>query len=307
MKTSGIAICLIPLFAVLLLGTGCATTPPKRAAFEWLGSLPPDAAVYLSFRTDQNKPLVAEITKLAGKAKNAIQSVFDRTQKLYAGIYPFPEDGVAPGKVEFSAYILGNYPKGMIEGSLSESKGWTKGLGGPVSFWKHKETGVELSVPTDYLMCITTNNMNSLLRGLGSGSGRRFPADAEEMFESADASVYLPNPGKDIFPRISGDASRVFPVQDGWIGFKRGKSGYEASAVFVCETAKDARAFGTILKILFLSWSKKPDSPGFTKAVGSLKISAQENKLIITDVPVSENEFIDLFQVFLQQKSEGGL
>src|SRR5271157_832629 len=151
---------LLPILAAAVASTllaSCATVP-QRAPSDWLGVLPPDATMYISFSVTGSADLIRKALKDAGADFQDVGTLMDRTKRLVGAVTLVK--GVA---ARFDVAALGGYPAGIIGIRLRGNKEWTETTSPSGTYWQWSKAGLQMAIPNNGILLASNGGIEGLL------------------------------------------------------------------------------------------------------------------------------------------------
>lgn len=317
--------------ALFLALSSCATVPhlsvPSGTALTAL--LPADAFAYAAIRVSRNSRLVSDIVKESGLTKSIPSSVLDKTSRLYASAQLD-----SAGKTSFSIIGEGSYPVGLIGWRLDLSSRW-KRSGEPLPWWQERKGEAQISVPSKSLVMVSNGRLPAMLANLKNGAPERLNPTIVHAFQTSDLAIYFPTIGSDS-PLFGKEAAR-FPIQSFYFsidaerpapqaartsgpataGSTHGAGGkaatlpaavprYHGFAVFKMNSARDARLFSVVFKLLIASSESGGAIRGFPIPLAGARLSVDGDTIRLQGISVSEGELASLLSRVIGAKGAGG-
>jgi hypothetical protein len=283
--------------SVLLFLAGCATMP-QRTPSEWLGVLPPDATMYVSFSVSGSVDLVKKALKGAGPDFQDVESLMDRTRRLVGAVT------LAPGEpTRFDVVALGNYPSGLIGLRLGGNREWKETASRSGKFWQWSKAGIQMGIPNDGILLASNGGIERLLSLWSSPAALAVPPDAAQDMLKSDFVLYMPElPGN-----LAENAARKgmsLPIQEVWMNAVKGKDGYELSGTVNTRSEKEARVLALALRVGLVAWMRSQSLPDLEQRLNPVTVSPVGVQVKLAGLLVKDEEIIPLFLSFV--KGQGG-
>ena len=164
---------------------GCATVPDEYAEKNLPGILPEESSMFFSFNLENNKDLAKELIKETGQKDLISRREIDSTKHLYISVINTEE--CVP---VYSVVAAGVYPKTIMDWNLFWDKNWIK-KGSEYRWWENRETGIQMTIPGNSLICISNGKIENIVENLNTGK-TNLPIWINNGFNNSDMAVFLP-------------------------------------------------------------------------------------------------------------------
>jgi hypothetical protein len=279
--------------AVLLLLASCATVP-KRSPSEWLGVLPVDATMYVSFSVKGSADLVRKALKGAGADFQDVGSLMDRTDRLVAAVT------LAKGApTRFNVAALGSYPSGIIGMRLRGNKEWTETTTPSGKYWQWSKAGIQMGIPNDGILLASNGGIERLLAQWASPVALTIPPDAAKDMLKADFVLYMPElPGN--LTESAAQKGLSLPIQEVWLNATKGKDGYELSGTVNTTTEREAKVIALALRFGLVAWLRSQSLPDAADRLAPVTVQPLGTQVKLAGLHVTNDEIIPLFLSFVK-------
>lgn len=151
----------VAISIIIFALAGC-TTGPGTAIANPFGILGAGSSYVLVLPVKANRPLLELMARSQKEAKDreSLLRAIDRTEVVYAGMYPPSSvSGAAspslPSALSLRLLASGSYPKAASSLIFPESKGWKKMTKPGVGSW-YRAGGTDAALPRSGLVCLST-------------------------------------------------------------------------------------------------------------------------------------------------------
>lgn len=279
--------------AVLIVLTSCASVP-KRSPSEWLGILPADATLYVSFSVKGSADLVKKALKGAGPDFQDVGALMDRTDRMVAAVT------LTKGTpARFNVAALGNYPSGIIGMRLSGNKEWKESKTPSGKYWQWSKAGLQMGIPNNGILLASNGGIEQLLSRWTAPIALSIPPDAAEDMLNSDFVLYMPElPGN-----VTEDAAQKglnIPIHEVWLNAVKQKDGYELSGTVNTTDEREARLLGLALKLGLVAWMRSQNLPDTAERLAPVTIKPVGLQVKLAGLHVTNDEIIPLFLSFVK-------
>jgi len=278
--------------AVLFLAA-CASVP-RRSPSEWLGVLPEDATMYVSFSVAGSADLVRRALKDAGPDFQDVGSLMDRTQRLVAAVT------LAKGApARFDVAALGSYPSGIIGLRLRGNKEWTETGTASGKYWQWSKAGLQMGIPNDGILLASNGGIEHLLSRWVSPIALTIPPDAAQDMLKSDFVLYMPElPGN--LTESAAQKGMSLPILEVWLNAVKGKDGYELSGTVNTRTEREAKVLALALRLGLVAWMRSQSMPDAGDRLRPVTIQPVGLQVKLAGLHVTNDEIIPLFLSFVK-------
>lgn len=279
-------------FGVLLL-VSCASVP-SRAPSEWLGVLPADATMYLSFSVSGSADVVKKALKAAGPDFQDVSSLMDRTNRLVGAV---TLNRGSPAR--FDVVALGGYPSGIIGLRLRGSREWkeTPTPNGP--YWQWSKAGLQMGIPNDGILLASNGGIEGLLSRWGSPVTLTIPPDAALDMKSSDFVLYMPElPGN--LTESAAQKGMSLPIQEVWMNAVKVKGGYDLSGTVNTSSEQKAKVVALALRLGLVAWMRSQEVKEAAERLKPVTVSAVGLQVKLAGLRVTDDEIVPLFLSFVK-------
>ena len=278
---------------VLVLLASCATVP-KRSPAQWLGILPEDATMYVSFAVTGSADLVRKALKEAGPDLQDVGSLLDRTQRLVAAVT------LTKGTpVRFDVAALGGYPSGIIGMRLRGNKEWAETSGTSGKYWQWSKAGLQMVIPNNGILLASNGGIERLLSHWTSPVALSIPPDAALDMQSSDFVLYMPElPGN--LTESAAQKGMSLPIQEVWLNAQKGKSGYELSGTVNTSSGQKAQVLAIALRLGLVAWLRSQNIVDAGERLKTVTVTAAGLQVKLAGLHVTNEEIIPLFLSFVK-------
>jgi hypothetical protein len=279
--------------AVLMLLASCATVP-QRSPSEWLGVLPEDATMYVSFSVTGSADLVRKALKDAGPDFQDVGSLMDRTKRLVAAVTL--RQG-APARFDIAA--LGGYPSGIIGLRLRGNKEWTEASTPSGTYWQWSKAGLQMGIPNDGILLASNGGIERLLSRWAAPIALAIPSDAARDMQNADFVLYMPElPGN--LAESAAQKGMSLPIQEVWMNAVKGKGGYELAGTVNTSSEQKAKVLALALRLGLVAWIRSQSVPDVAERLKTVTVTALGLQVKLAGLLVTNEEIIPLFLSFVK-------
>jgi hypothetical protein len=278
---------------VVLLFAACATVP-KRSPSEWLGVLPANASMYVSFAAKGSADLVKKALAGAGPDFQDVGTLMDRTERLVAAI---TLTRGAPARFDVAA--LGSYPSGIIAMRLRGNKEWSETATPGGKYWQWSKAGLQMSIPNDGILLASNGGIERLLGHWASPIVLTIPPDAAQDMLKSDFVLYMPElPGN--LTESAAQKGMSLPIQEVWLNAVKGKDGYVLSGTVNTGTEREAKILALALRLGLVAWMRSQNIPGAAERLGPVTVQPVGLQVKLAGLQVTNEEIIPLFLSFVK-------
>lgn len=278
---------------VLLLLASCATVP-QRTPSEWLGVLPEDATMYVSFSVTGSADLIRKALKDAGPDFQDVGSLMDRTKRLVGAVT------LAKGaSARFDVAALGGYPSGIIGLRLRGNKEWKETSSPSGTYWQWSKAGLQMGIPNNGILLASNGGIERLLSRWASPIALTIPPDAARDMLNADFVLYMPElPGK--LTESAAQKGMSLPIQEVWMNAVKGKGGYELSGTVNTSSEREAKVVALALRLGLVAWMRSQSVPDAAERLKPVTVSPVGLQVKLAGLHVTDAEIIPLFLSFVK-------
>jgi hypothetical protein len=283
----------LPAAAGLLLLASCATVP-ARAPSDWMGVLPEDATMYLSFSVSGSADVVKKALKGAGPDFQDVSSLMDRTSRLVGAVT------LARGSpARFDIVALGGYPSGIIGMRLRGSKEWKETSGAHGSYWQWSKAGLQMVIPNNGILLASNGGIDGLLSRWGSPVSLTIPPDAALDMKSSDFVLYMPElPGN--LTESAAQKGMSLPIQEVWMNAVKVKGGYTLSGTVNTSSEQKAKVVALALRLGLVAWMRSQEVKEAAERLKPVTVSPVGLQVKLAGLNVTDEEIIPLFLSFVK-------
>lgn len=279
--------------AALIALASCATVP-KRAPSEWLGVLPEDATMYVSFAVPGSADLVKKALKDAGPDFQDVGALMDRTDRMVAAVT------LAKGApVRFDVAALGNYPAGIIGMRLSGNKEWKESSSSSGKYWQWSKAGLQMGIPNNGILLASNGGIEQLLSRWTAPIALSIPPDAAQDMLKSDFVLYMPELPGNITEGAAQKGLNI-PIQEVWLNAVKQKNGYELSGAVNTTDEREAKLLGLALKLGLVAWMRSQSLPDVAQRLAPVTIKPVGLQVRLAGLRVTNDEIIPLFLSFVK-------
>ncbi len=286
----------LPAAAILLLAS-CASVP-SRAPSEWLGVLPGDATMYLSFSVSGSADLVKKALKDAGPDFQDVSSLMDRTNRLVGAVT------LNPGSpARFDVVALGGYPSGIISFRLKGSKEWKETPTPHGRYWQWSKAGLQMGIPNDGILLASNGGIEGLLSRWGAPVALTIPPDAAQDMKSSDFVLYMPElPGN--LTESAAQKGMSLPIQEVWMNAVKVKGGYDLSGTVNTSSEQKAKVVALAVRLGLVAWMRSQEVKEAAERLKTVTVSAAGLQVKLAGLRVTDEEIVPLFLSFVKGLGE---
>jgi hypothetical protein len=282
---------------VLLALVSCASVP-SRAPAEWLGVLPGDATMYVSFSLAGSADLVKKALKGAGPDFQDVSSLMDRTNRLVGAVT------LAKGSpARFDIVALGGYPSGIISMRLRGSKDWKEAKGEHGSYWQWSKAGLQMGIPNDGILLASNGGIDGLLSRWSAPISLTIPPDAALDMKNADFVLYMPELPGNLTERAA-QKGMSLPIQEVWMNAVKVTGGYDLSGTVNTSSEQKAKVVALAVRLGLVAWMRSQEVPELAERLKTVTVSATGMQVKMAGFRVTDDELIPLFLSFLKGLGE---
>jgi hypothetical protein len=278
--------------AALLLST-CATLP-QRSPAQWMGVLPEDATMYVSFSVTGSSDLIKKALKEAGPDFQDVSSLMDRTKRLVAAVT------ITKGApTRFDVAALGGYPSGIISLRLRGNREWTETPTPSGKYWQWSKAGLQMGIPNNGILLASNGGIEGLLARWASPVALTIPPDAAADMQKADFVLYIPElPGN--LTESAAQKGMSLPIQEVWMNAVRRSSGYELSGTVNTSSEEKAKVLALALRLGLVAWMRSQNVVDLAKRLEPVTVTAVGLQVKLAGLHVNNDEIIPLFLSFVR-------
>jgi hypothetical protein len=285
--------CLLAAAAVLALLSSCATVP-QRSPSQWMGVLPEDATMYVSFSVTGSADLIRKALKDAGPDLQDVGSLMDRTQRLVAAVTLTKG---APARFDVAA--LGGYPSGIIGMRLRGNKEWAETSSPSGKYWQWSKAGLQMVIPNNGILLASNGGIERLLSRWTSPISLSIPPDAALDMQHADFVLYMPElPGN--LTESAAQKGMSLPIQEVWLNARKGSSGYELSGTVNTSSEQKAKVLALGLRLGLVAWMRSQSMVDAAERLKPVTVDAVGLQVKLAGLHVTNDEIIPLFLSFVK-------
>jgi hypothetical protein len=278
---------------VLLLLASCASLP-QRSPSEWLGVLPEDATMYVSFAVTGSADLVRRALKDAGPDFQDVGTLMDRTNRLVAAVTL-----VKGGPTKLNVAALGNYPAGIIGMRLSGNKEWKESTTPSGKYWQWSKAGLQMGIPNNGILLASNGGIEHLLSRWAAPIALSIPPDAAQDMLKSDFVLYMPElPGN--LTESAAQKGMSLPIQEVWMNAVKGKDGYELSGTVNTSTEREAKVLSLALRLGLVAWMRSQSMPDAAERLKTVTVQPVGLQVKLAGLHVTNDEIIPLFLSFVK-------
>ncbi|MGO9309443.1 MAG: hypothetical protein ACLQDL_10525 [Spirochaetia bacterium] len=280
-------------FAVLTLLASCASVP-QRTPSEWLGVLPPDASMYVSFSVPGSVDLVRKALKDAGPDFQNVGALMDRTKRLVGAVT------LRTGSsVRFDVAALGGYPAGIIGMQLRGNKEWTETTSPSGTYWQWSKAGLQMAIPNNGIFLASNGGIDGLLARWASPVAPAIPPDAAQDMLNSDFVLYMPElPGN--LTETAAQRGLSLPIREVWMNAVKGKDGFELSGTVNTSSALEAKVLALALRLGLVAWMRSQEVTDAAERLKTVTVSPVGLQVKLAGLHVTDAEIIPLFLSFVR-------
>ncbi len=279
--------------AAALALAACATVPARTPA-QWLGALPNDATMYVSFSVSGSADLLKKALKGAGPDFQDVGSLMDRTSRLVAAVT------LAKGSAaRFDVVALGSYPSGIIGMRLRGSKEWKETPGPHGSYWQWSKAGLQMSIPNNGILLASNGGIDGLLSRWGAPLSLTIPPDAAQDMQGSDFVLYMPElPGN--LTESAAQNGMGMPIQEVWMNAVKVKDGYDLSGTVNTGSEKKAKVVALAVRLGLVAWMRSQQVKEVAERLEPVTVRAVGLQVKMAGLHVTDEEIIPLFLSFVK-------
>jgi hypothetical protein len=285
---------LAPVGAVVFLLLASCASLPQRSPSEWLGILPEDATMYVSFSVKGSADLVRKALKDAGADFQDVGSLMDRTDRLVAAIT------LAKGSpTRFNVAALGNYPAGIIGMRLGGNKEWKESATPSGTYWQWSKAGLQMGIPNNGILLASNGGIERLLSRWASPIALTIPPDAAQDMLKSDFVLYMPElPGN--LTESAAQKGMSLPIQEVWMNAVKGKDGYVLSGTVNTSSEREAKVIALALRLGLVAWMRSQSMPDAGERLKTVTVQPVGLQVKLAGLNVTNDEIIPLFLSFVK-------
>jgi len=279
--------------AVALFLVSCASIP-QRSPSEWLGVLPENATMYVSFSVTGSADLVRKALKDAGPDFQDVGSLMDRTKRLVGAVTLTKG---SPARFDIAA--LGGYPSAFIGLRLSGNKEWKENATPSGKYWQWSKAGLQMGIPNDGILLASNGGIERLLSRWASPVALTIPPDAAQDMMSSDFVLYMPElPGN--LTESAAQKGMSLPIQEVWMNAVKGTDGYELSGTVNTSTEREAKVLALALRLGLVAWMRSQRLPDAAERLKPVTVNPVGLQVKLAGLHVTNEEIIPLFLSFVK-------
>jgi hypothetical protein len=279
--------------ALLLFLAACATVPQRTPA-DWLGVLPENATMYVSFSVSGSANLVRKALKDAGPDFQDVGTLMDRTNRLVAAVT------LAKGTpARFDVASMGSYPSGIIGMRLRGNKEWKEATTPSGKYWQWSKAGLQMGIPNDGILLASNGGIERLLSRWASPIPLSIPPDAAQDMLKSDFVLYMPElPGN--MTESAAQKGMSLPIQEVWLNAVKGRDGYELSGTVNTSSEQKAKVLALALRLGLVAWMRSQSLPDAAERLKTVTITPVSLQVKLAGLHVTDAEIIPLFLSFVK-------
>jgi len=283
----------LPAAAGLLLLASC-TSVPSRAPSEWMGVLPENATMYLSFSVAGSADVIKKALKGAGPDLQDVSTLMDRTSRLVGAVTL--ERG-SPAR--FDVVALGSYPSGIIGMRLRGNKEWKETPSAYGAFWQWSKAGLQMGIRNDAVLLASNGGIETLLSRWGSPVTLTIPPDAALDMKKSDFVLYMPElPGN--LAESAAQKGMSLPIQEVWMNAVKVKGGYVLSGTVNTGSEEKARVVALALRLGLVAWMRSQQVPEAAERLKTVTVGPVGLQVRLAGLQVTDEEIVPLFLSFIK-------
>jgi hypothetical protein len=280
--------------AMVLLSLASCATVPRRTPSEWLGVLPMDATMYVSFSVTGSADLIRKALKDAGPDFQDVGSLMDRTKRLVGAVTL--KQGT-PARFDVAA--LGGYPSGIIGMRLGGNKEWKEIASPSGKYWQWSKAGLQMGIPNNGILLASNGGIERLLSRWAAPIALTIPPDAAQDMLGSDFVLYMPElPGN--LTESAAQKGLSLPIQEVWMNAVKGKDGYELSGTVNTGSEKEAKVLALALRLGLVAWMRSQSVVDFAERLKPVTVSPVGMQVKLAGLHVTDVEIIPLFLSFVK-------
>ncbi len=285
---------LLPAAAAALLLLASCKSVPQRAPSEWLGVLPGDATMYVSFSVTGSADLIKKTLKEAGPGSQDIGSLLDMTKRLVCAVTL--KKG---GPTQFAVVGLGGYPSGLIGLRLGGSKDWKQVSSTAGKYWQWNKAGIQMSIPNNSVMLAANGGIEQLLTHWESPVRLTIPPDAAADMQRADLVLYMPELPGNLTESAAQKGMRL-PIQEVWLNATKTKGAYDLSGTMNTGSEKEAKLLTLALRLGIVAWMRSQNVANAAEKLKAVAVDAVGAQVKMAGLRVPDEEIVPLFLSFVK-------
>lgn len=259
------------LSAIVLMLVSCASVNPFTEDNPFVGAIAEDGK-YIFTTTDHEEilSLPLEIERVSGS--------FD------------PQTEVLFGAIE------GKFSKTIVTAGLNASGQFTKIKGSSTTYWVHKESKIELTVPASGIILFSTENVQQIYDRyfVEKKTGKLEPQIISDLYSNV-SGMYVKNPKQ--LPEMDMDLSGFAVERFDFVILVADQEKYSTS--FTLTSEEYANSFFTVLKASYVTMlrqnGQKPDTE-YLKLI----ITQEGNTVNLLDQKMDKNYILRIFNGVLK-------
>jgi hypothetical protein len=280
--------------ATVLISLASCATVPQRTPSEWLGILPLDATMYVSFSVTGSADLIRKALKDAGPDFQDVGSLLDRTKRLVGAV---TLSKGAPARFDVAA--LGSFPSGIIGLRLRGNKEWMETTSPSGTYWHWSKLGLQMGIPNDGILLASNGGIERLLSRWASPFALTIPPDAARDMLSSDFVLYMPElPGN--LTESAAQKGMSLPIQEVWLNAVKGKDGYVLSGTVNTTTEREAKVVALALRLGLVAWMRSQSLPDAAERLKPVTVRPVGLQVKLAGLQVKDAEIIPLFLSFVK-------
>ncbi len=279
---------ILPAAAAALVLASCASVP-SRLPSEWMGVLPENATMYLSFSVAGSADVIKKALKGAGPDLQDVSTLMDRTSRMVGAVTLSPG---APAR--FDVVALGNYPSGIIGMRLRGSKEWKETATAQGSYWQWSKAGLQMGIPNNGILLASNGGIETLLARWGTPVTLTIPPDAVADMKKSDFVLYMPElPGN--LTESAAQKGMSLPIQEVWMNAVKVKGGYDLSGTVNTSSEQKAKVVALAVKLGLVAWLRSQQGPEAAERLKTVTVSPTGLQVKMTGLQVTDEEIVPLF------------
>jgi hypothetical protein len=278
--------------AVLFLAS-CASVP-QRSPSEWLGALPEDATMYLSFSVSGSADVVKRALKAAGPDFQDVSSLMDRTNRLVGAV---TLNRGSPAR--FDVVALGRYPSGIIGLRLRGNKEWKETPTPHGPYWQWSKAGLQMGIPNDGILLASNGGIEGLLSRWGSPVTLTIPPDAALDMKRSDFVLYMPElPGN--LTESAAQKGMSLPIQEVWMNAVKVRGGYDLSGTVNTSSEQKAKVVALAVCLGLVAWMRSQEVKEAAERLKPVTVIPSGLQVKLAGLRVTDDEIVPLFLSFVK-------
>jgi len=278
----------VVLVSIVLFALAGCTTGPGTAIANPFGILGAGSSYLLVLPVKANRPLLELMAQAQKETKDreSLLRAIDRTDVVYAGMYPPPSaSGAAlPSALSLRLLASGSYPRAAASLIFPESKGWKKMTKPGAGSW-YRAGGTDAALPRSGLVCLSTGGaipemLANIRKPGGVQTSAAFASYAATAAVDGRIGLFVSD-ARNLLEMIFGP-DITFPVQYAEVFAYPDTGptvagGYRIDAAIKLADARSARALMTLVRL------------GLTR-----EVRLEDSCVYITDYRVSSEKLVKM-------------